>query len=150
MSVERLNGSKVAQPSLNMNQNKRINIMENFKLNTIANIETIKTSAKAKIDAICNGDANQFFDGDKLKTQTLANILLISAGASKNKFDSAKGADKYEKLYNVLSGAKDDAQTAVNAKIKDLAEKLKAKGKDNATIAELLDTTEDFISELLG
>lgn len=124
--------------------------MENFKLNTIANVETIKTSAKAKIDAICNGDASQFFDGDKLKTQTLANILLISAGASKNKFDSAKGADKYEKLYNVLSGAKDDAQTAVNAKIKDLAQKLKAKGKDNATIAELLDTTEDFIAELLG
>lgn len=124
--------------------------MENFKLNTISNIENIKSAAKAKIDSICTGDANQFFDGDKLKTQTLANILLISAGASKNKFDSAKGADKYEKLYNVLSGAKDDAQTAVNAKIKDLAEKLKAKGKDNATIAELLDTTEDFINELIG
>ena len=126
------------------------NIMENFKLSTISNIENIKNSAKAKIDAICSGDANQFFDGEKLKTQTLANILLISAGASKNKFDSAKGYDKYEKLYNVLSGAKDDAQTAVNAKIKDLAEKLKAKGKDNATIADLLDTTEDFIAELLG
>ena len=126
------------------------NTMENFKLSSISNIENIKNSAKAKIDAICSGDANQFFDGDKLKTQTLANILLISAGASKNKFDSAKGSDKYEKLYNVLSGAKDDAQTAVNAKIKDLAEKLKAKGKDNATIADLLDTTEDFIAELLG
>jgi len=124
--------------------------MENFKLYTISNVETIKTNAKAKIDAICMGDANQFFDGDKLKTQTLANILLISAGASKNKFDSAKGADKYEKLYNVLSGAKDDSTIAVNAKIKDLAQKLKAKGKDNATIADLLDTTEDFIAELLA
>ena len=124
--------------------------MENFKLSTISNIENIKNSAKAKIDSICAGDANQFFDGDKLKTQTLANILLISAGASKNKFDGAKGTDKYEKLYNVLSGAKDDATTAVNAKIKDLAEKLKAKGKDNETIADLLDTTPEFIAELLG
>ena len=124
--------------------------MENFKLSTIANVENIKTAAKAKIDAICNGDANQFFDGDKLKTQTLANILLISAGASKNKYDSAKGSDKYEKLYNVLSGAKDDATTAVNSKLKDLALKLKAKGKDNETIADLLDTTPDFIAELLG
>lgn len=124
--------------------------MDNFKLSTIANVETIKTSAKAKIDAICNGDANQFFNGDGLKSQTLANILLISAGASKNKFDSAKGADKFEKLYNVLSGAKDDATTAVNAKLKELAEKLKAKGKTNAAIADLLDTTEDHIAELLG
>lgn len=124
--------------------------MENFKLSTIANVETIKTSAKAKIDAICNGDANQFFDGDKLKTQTLANILLISAGAVKNKFDSAKGADKFAKLYNVLSGARDDATTAVSAKLKELAEKLKAKGKDNATIADLLDTTEGYITDLLG
>lgn len=124
--------------------------MNNFKLSTIANIEAIKTAAKAKIDAICNGDANQFFDGDKLKTQTLANILLISAGASKNKFDAAKGADKYEKLYNVLSGAKDDAATAVNAKLKELAEKLKAKGKDNATIADTLDVTPEFVTELLG
>ena len=124
--------------------------MDNFKLSSISNIENIKNSAKAKIDAICAGDANQFFDGDKLKTQTLANILLISAGASKNKYDAAKGSDKYEKLYNVLSGAKDDAQTAVNAKIKELAEKLKAKGKDNATIADLLDTTPEFVSELLG
>lgn len=124
--------------------------MENFKLSTISNIDAIKTAAKSKIDAICSGDAAQFFDGDKLKTQTLANILLISAGASKNKFDAAKGSDKYEKLYNVLSGAKDDATTAVNAKIKELAEKLKAKGKDNATIADLLDTTEEYINELLG
>lgn len=124
--------------------------MDNFKLSTIANIENIKATARAKIDAICSGDANQFFDGDKLKTQTLANILLISAGASKNKYDAAKGSDKYEKLYHVLNGAKDDAATAVNAKLKELAEKLKAKGKDNATIAELLDTTEDFIAELLG
>lgn len=124
--------------------------MENFKLSTIANVESIKASAKSKIDAICTGDANQFFDGDKLKTQTLANILLISAGASKNKFDSAKGADKYEKLYNVLSGAKDDATTAVNSKLKELATKLKAKGKDNETIAEILDTTPEFVAELLG
>lgn len=124
--------------------------MNNFKLSTIANIEAIKTAAKSKIDAICAGDAAQFFNGDSLKSQTLVNILLISAGAAKNKFDAAKGTDKFEKLYNVLNGAKDDAATAVNAKIKELAEKLKAKGKDNATIADLLDTTEEYISELLG
>ena len=124
--------------------------MDNFKLSSIANVENIKTAAKTKIDTICSYDAAAFFNGDALKSQTLSNLLLISAGAAKNKFDSAKGADKFEKLYNVLSGAKDDAQTAVTAKIKDLAEKLKAKGKDNATIAELLDTTEDFITELLG
>ena len=103
---------------------------ENFKLSEIENVKTIVASAKAKLDAIAQSDANSFFDGDKLKTQTLSNLLMISAGASKNKFDGAKGGNKYEKLYNVLSGATSTEAQAVNNKLKELALKMQAKGKD--------------------
>ena len=124
--------------------------MENFKLSTVENVKNLVASAKAKLDAIAQSDANSFFDGDKLKTQTLSNLLMISAGASKNKYDAAKGDNKFEKLYNVLSGATSTEAQAVNNKLKELALKMQAKGKTADEIADLLDTTEDEIKTLLG
>lgn len=128
------------------------NIMNNFKLNSISNVTTIATNSKAKIEAIANGDASQFFDGEKLKTQTLANFLLISAGAAKNKYDAAKGADKFEKLHNVLTNANKDGvnveeiQTnAENALILKMAQK----GKTAQHISEMLDINIDRVKSVI-
>ena len=127
-----------------------MNTQENFKLSSIENVKAIVTASKAKIDAIATGDADQFFDGERLRQQVLGNLLCMNPNAAKNKFDGAKGSNKYEKLYNVLSGATSVEAQAVNAKLKALAEKMQAKGKTPNEIADLLDTSEDEIKNLLG
>jgi hypothetical protein len=131
--------------------------MTNFNLSTIANVATIANNAKAKIDVIAESDASTFFDGEKLKTQTLANLLMISAGAAKNKYDAAKGTDKYEKLHFVLSNAGKDglnveeiqANAVANA-LNGLILKQHAKGKKPEQIADSLDISVEQVKAVIA